>query len=86
MFVLEFHKSVASVMEWTKDAPPSKFLTFHQTVMADRNNPTTTAVDYENLVSRMYILNHYPRYFNAKISVGEKTAQNINRIMQRQKM
>jgi hypothetical protein len=85
MFVLEFHKSVANVMEWTKDAPPSKFLTFHQTVMEERNHPTTT-VDYENLVLRTYIQNHYPKYFNTKISVGEKTAKNFNRIMQRQKI
>ena len=80
MFVLEFHKSVSGVMEWTKDAPPSKFLSLHQSVMEERNHPTNN-VDFENLVLCAYILNHYPRYFNVRISVGEKTAKNIDKII-----
>ena len=81
MFDLEFHKSVTNVMEWTKDAPPSKFLTVHQTVMEAHNNQAGT-VDYEKMELHMYISEHYPRYFETRISVGEKTTKNINKIMQ----
>jgi hypothetical protein len=35
----------------------------------------------QNLVLRAYILNHYPRYFNVRISVGKKTAKNIDKII-----
>lgn len=85
MFDLEFHKSVANVMEWTKDAPPSKFLTVHQSVMEARNNPPGM-LDYEKMELRVYITEQYPKYFEMRISVGEKTTRNINKIMQAQKM
>ena len=81
MFDLEFHKSVANVMEWTKDAPSSKFLTVHQSVMEARNNPAGN-VNHENMELRVYITEHYPNYFGTRISVGEKTTRNIDKIMQ----
>jgi GTP-dependent phosphoenolpyruvate carboxykinase len=81
MFDLEFFKSVANVMEWTENAPSSKFLTVHQSVMEARNYPAGN-VDHETMELRMYISEHYPRYFEKKISVGEKTTKNINKIMQ----
>jgi hypothetical protein len=85
MFDLEFHKSVAYVLEWTKDAPSSKFLTVHQSVMEARNNPPST-LDYEKMELRVYITEHYTKYFDMRISVGEKTTRNIDKIMQAQKM
>jgi hypothetical protein len=84
MFVLEFHRSVARIMEWTKDAPPSIFLSVHQTVMEKKNPSAETGVCLENVVFRAYILHDYPGYFGTSITVGKKTAKNIDKIMQLQ--
>ncbi len=82
MFDLEFYKSVANVMEWTKDAPASKFLTVHQSVMEARNDPAGAVDSYAKMELRMYITAHYPTYFGTRTSVGEKTTRNIHKIMQ----
>ena len=80
MFDLEFHATVSRMMEWTKDAPPSKFLTFHQSIMEERNS-TPNKFDVENTVLRAYIIHDYPRYFETRISIGKKTAKNFDKIM-----
>ena len=49
--------------------------------MEAHNNQAGT-VDYEKMELHMYISEHYPRYFETRISVGEKTTKNINKIMQ----
>jgi hypothetical protein len=81
MFDLEFFKSVANVMEWTENAPSSKFLTVHQSVMEARNYPDGN-VNHDTMELRAYITEHYPKYFGTRTSVGEKTTKNINKIMQ----
>jgi hypothetical protein len=85
MFVLEFHRSVARIMKWTKDAPPSRFLSVHQTAVEKKTPSAETGFFHENMACRVYILYEYPRYFGTSISVGKKTAQNIDKIMQWQK-
>jgi hypothetical protein len=82
MFVLEFHRSVARIMEWTKDAPPSRFLTVHQTVAEKKNPSAGIGVCLEDVVFRAYILHDYPKYFGTSLSVGKKTVQNLDKIMQ----